>query len=56
MADVRPEIRGTAAWSLGRIGTEEALEALRRAAEREKDEAVLGEINKATGTLEAGRV
>ncbi|MEK8131125.1 tRNA epoxyqueuosine(34) reductase QueG [Paenibacillus filicis] len=56
LADVRPEIRGTAAWSLGRIGTGEALEALRQASEREKDEAVLREINKAAGTLEAGRV
>ncbi|WP_159888273.1 tRNA epoxyqueuosine(34) reductase QueG [Paenibacillus puerhi] len=56
LADVRPEIRGSAAWSLGRIGTPEALEALKRAAEREKDESVLREINKASGAPEAGRV
>nr|WP_256257856.1 MULTISPECIES: tRNA epoxyqueuosine(34) reductase QueG [unclassified Paenibacillus] len=54
LADVRPEIRGSAAWSLGRIGTPEALDALGKAVEREKDEAVLREINKAAAAREAG--
>ncbi|HUC92305.1 MAG TPA: tRNA epoxyqueuosine(34) reductase QueG [Paenibacillus sp.] len=35
--DPRPVLRGTAAWSLGRIGGEEAGAALRDACERERD-------------------
>lgn len=42
--DPRPVIRGTAAWSLGKIGTEEALEAIRTAMEKEKDEQVIVEM------------
>ena len=44
--DVRPVIRGTAAWALGKIGTDKALEALKRMQEKEKDERVLVEIEK----------
>ncbi len=46
-SDPRPEIRGTAAWALGKIGGEDALQAIDRAAASEKEEAVLEEINKA---------
>lgn len=42
--DPRPVIRGTAAWALGRIGTEKAKEVLLNALEKEKDEEVLNEI------------
>ncbi len=44
--DVRPVIRGTAAWSLGKIGTDEAFEAITEAMERETDEQVLFEMEK----------
>ncbi|WP_143833747.1 tRNA epoxyqueuosine(34) reductase QueG [Oceanobacillus senegalensis] len=44
--DPRPVIRGTAAWSLGKIGTEEAFVAIREAMENEKDEQVLFEMEK----------
>ncbi len=45
--DVRPMIRGTAAWALGKIGTEEAVHALEAARASEKDEAVQVEIEAA---------
>ncbi|WP_047979829.1 tRNA epoxyqueuosine(34) reductase QueG [Ornithinibacillus contaminans] len=45
-SDPRPVIRGTAAWSLGKIGTEEAYEAISVAMEKEKDEDVLFEMEK----------
>lgn len=44
--DPRPVIRGTAAWSLGKIGTEEAYSAIRDAMEKETDEQVLYEMEK----------
>lgn len=44
--DVRPMIRGTAAWSLGKIGTEEAFQAIENAMQKEKDERVLYEMEK----------
>lgn len=44
--DPRPVIRGTAAWSLGKIGTSEAYEAINIAMEEEKDEQVLYEMQK----------
>ncbi|MUK88808.1 tRNA epoxyqueuosine(34) reductase QueG [Ornithinibacillus sp. L9] len=44
--DPRPVIRGTAAWSLGKIGTDEAYAAIREAMEKENDEQVLFEMNK----------
>ncbi len=50
--DVRPEIRGTAAWSLGKIGGEQAKEALIRAQAGENDSLVLKEINKGLQLLE----
>lgn len=44
--DVRPVIRGTAAWALGKIGTEEAFHAIKAATEKEQDEQVLFEMEK----------
>ncbi|RYG71743.1 tRNA epoxyqueuosine(34) reductase QueG [Lentibacillus lipolyticus] len=44
--DPRPVIRGTAAWSLGKIGTEEAFAAIREAMDKETDEQVLTEMEK----------
>ncbi|WP_404451600.1 tRNA epoxyqueuosine(34) reductase QueG [Virgibacillus necropolis] len=44
--DPRPVIRGTAAWSLGKIGTAEAFAAIERAMETEKDEQVRYEMQK----------
>jgi len=45
--DPRFELRATAAWSLGRIGGEDVMAALREALGREKDEHVLAAIEKA---------
>lgn len=42
--DPRPVIRGTAAWALGKIGTEKAKQILTKAKIEEKDEDVLREI------------
>ncbi|WP_269409793.1 tRNA epoxyqueuosine(34) reductase QueG [Lentibacillus daqui] len=44
--DPRPVIRGTAAWSLGKIGTEKAIAALREAKVKETDDQVLFEMEK----------
>ncbi|MBS4204256.1 tRNA epoxyqueuosine(34) reductase QueG [Lederbergia citrea] len=44
--DVRPEIRGTAAWAIGKIGGEDAKSALIKAQSVEQDTAVLLEIEK----------
>jgi len=44
--DPRPVLRGTAAWALGKIGVQDALEALQHAFSVEKDEEVLQEIRK----------
>ncbi|HLR62076.1 MAG TPA: tRNA epoxyqueuosine(34) reductase QueG [Lentibacillus sp.] len=44
--DPRPVIRGTAAWSLGKIGTREAFLAIETAMEKESDEQVLLEMEK----------
>lgn len=44
--DPRPVLRGTAAWSLGKIGGAQAKEALEQAAETERDEEVLTEVAK----------
>jgi len=46
LSDPRPEIRGTAVWSLGKIGGDEARQALEAALSREQDERVLEELNK----------
>lgn len=44
--DVRPVIRGTAAWALGKIGTDKAYEAIEKALEKETDERVIFEMKK----------
>lgn len=44
--DPRPVIRGTAAWAIGKIGTDEAYQAIKEAMEREKDEQVMFEMQK----------
>ncbi|TVY03229.1 tRNA epoxyqueuosine(34) reductase QueG [Cohnella terricola] len=46
-ADPRPELRATAAWALGRIGSEEAIERLQEARSEEKDVDVLSAIDRA---------
>ena len=48
--DVRPVIRGTAAWSLGKIGTEEANELLQEALEKESNHQVIFELEQALKT------
>ncbi|GGK31760.1 epoxyqueuosine reductase [Caldalkalibacillus thermarum] len=50
--DPRPAIRGTAAWALGKIGTEEGRQALEEANRQEQDEQVLAEIEQALGMFE----
>ncbi|MCU9612807.1 tRNA epoxyqueuosine(34) reductase QueG [Caldibacillus lycopersici] len=45
--DPRPVIRGTAAWTLGKIGGSEALTILRKVLETETDDYVLEEIQRA---------
>lgn len=47
LKDERPELRGTAAWSIGRIGGPEAEEALQKALTTENHEEVLKEIRMA---------
>lgn len=49
--DPRPDIRATAAWSIGRIGGEEAEAALREALGRETEESVRGDIDRAWRNL-----
>ncbi|MFD1037597.1 tRNA epoxyqueuosine(34) reductase QueG [Virgibacillus byunsanensis] len=44
--DPRPVIRGTAAWALGKIGTDEAFTAIKKSMEKEQDEQVLFEMEK----------
>lgn len=44
--DQRPVIRGTAAWALGKIGSEAAENELISAKEQENDGNVAAEINK----------
>ncbi|WP_077624419.1 tRNA epoxyqueuosine(34) reductase QueG [Sediminibacillus massiliensis] len=44
--DPRPVIRGTAAWAIGKIGTQEGIEAIQSAQEKETDEEVLLEMEK----------
>ncbi|GAA3409897.1 tRNA epoxyqueuosine(34) reductase QueG [Paenibacillus hodogayensis] len=53
LTDERPVLRGTAAWALGRIGGEEAREALRVAAGRETDAQVIERIGLAEAALTA---
>lgn len=44
--DVRPVIRGTAAWALGKIGGEEAIEVITEALAKEEDDRVRHEMEK----------
>ncbi|SDM78675.1 tRNA epoxyqueuosine(34) reductase QueG [Sediminibacillus halophilus] len=53
--DPRPVIRGTAAWSLGKIGTEEAFEAIEAAKQIETDEQVQFEMDKGLEFKETAR-
>ena len=50
--DPRPDIRGIAGWSLGKIGGEEAKEALIVALEKEKESVALEEIEKGLALFE----
>ena len=49
--DTRPVLRGTAAWAIGKIGTDEAEEILLAAKKLEQDEEVLAEIEKGLALL-----
>ncbi|MDP4171289.1 MAG: tRNA epoxyqueuosine(34) reductase QueG [Bacillota bacterium] len=49
--DTRPVLRGTAAWALGKIGGETALNALKKAKEKEADSQVIEEIDKGLSFL-----
>ena len=49
--DPRPVLRGTAAWALGKIGGESAIEILKEASQKENDEQVLQEIEKGLNML-----
>ncbi|WP_163971400.1 tRNA epoxyqueuosine(34) reductase QueG [Oceanobacillus halotolerans] len=53
--DPRPVIRGTAAWSLGKVGTDEAFAAIEQAMEKEPDEAVLFEMEKGLAFRETAK-
>lgn len=55
LKDSRPEMRGTAAWALGRIGGEEALAALESAIEREEDDTVRQMLTRAIEALLNGK-
>jgi epoxyqueuosine reductase len=44
LKDERPELRGTTVWALGKIGTDEAVQAIRVARVNEKDPLVLQEM------------
>lgn len=55
-SDPRPEIRGTIAWSLSMIGGAEATEAIGQALQREKDETVLHELQKAANKLNITKI
>ncbi|MFD3448853.1 tRNA epoxyqueuosine(34) reductase QueG [Microbacteriaceae bacterium 4G12] len=50
--DPRPVMRGTAAWALGKIGKIEVLEEIKQAKEKETDEQVRMEMEKALFMLE----
>ncbi|MUT65573.1 tRNA epoxyqueuosine(34) reductase QueG [Paenibacillus sp. NEAU-GSW1] len=54
--DTRPVLRGTAAWALGRIGGEEAEEALRGALPLEGDEEARTYIERAIAALETADI
>ncbi|ANS77390.1 epoxyqueuosine reductase [Paenibacillus yonginensis] len=50
--DPRPELRGTAAWAISRIGGEDAIKAINEALESERDEMVLNYIQEAQTKLQ----
>ena len=50
--DVRPVIRGTAAWALGKIGDKEALDTLMNLREKEKDQEAIEEMSKGIEMLQ----
>ncbi|KHF27835.1 Epoxyqueuosine reductase [Anoxybacillus sp. BCO1] len=50
--DSRPVIRGTAAWALGKIGNRKVVPMLQQAKQREQDEDVIREIEKALAMFE----
>lgn len=54
--DPRPVIRGTAAWALGKIGGEEAHQALQKAKMYENEPEVLAEIDKGLAFYEKAEV
>lgn len=51
LQEPRPEMRGTAAWALGRIGGSEALTAVEQALHKEEDVTVRGMLNRAQDKL-----
>ncbi|MEJ8548456.1 tRNA epoxyqueuosine(34) reductase QueG [Brevibacillus borstelensis] len=51
-SDPREVIRGTAAWALGKIGGQEAVEALYKALEQEQSEEVIAEVRKGISLLQ----
>jgi epoxyqueuosine reductase len=51
-SDVRPVIRGTAAWALGKIGDKEVLDTLMNLREKEKDHEVIEEMSKGIEMLQ----
>ncbi|MBM6386085.1 MAG: tRNA epoxyqueuosine(34) reductase QueG [Paenibacillus sp.] len=53
--DPRPELRGTAAWALSRIGGEDAMRAIGEAAANEQDGNVLSMLQKAKERLSSSR-
>lgn len=53
--DVRPMIRGTAAWAIGKIGTPEGYRALEDAMEKETDSDVLFEMEKGLAFQDKGK-
>lgn len=55
LQEPRPEMRGTAAWALGRIGGEEALSAVEQALSGEEDLTVQQMLHRAQDKLLSGR-
>ncbi|ASA25537.1 tRNA epoxyqueuosine(34) reductase QueG [Paenibacillus donghaensis] len=54
LKDIRPEMRGTAAWALGRIGGSDALSAVRQAIQHEEDPEVCAMLERAEQVLLGG--
>lgn len=55
LKDPRPELRGTAAWALGRIGGEDALSNLEKGMNSERDETVRNMLKQALNKLQPER-